>query len=208
MRLPVPPPGLWRAYYVGQGWLSIVNDQQIIYQTVGGEAEQRFWSRRIQNAIIRRAIADSQINQLCLATLYADASSLHEDVERSARDSVQFSPNILQSCDLNDDSWNNASWVIVTIPFAIALDAHALQWIARVKNQSTCQLLVLPQDPIQQTPSKMAWVAQLKSLGFLLVLENQGNWFLHFDIHQYKETPDWLNAKNWAHPERWDKERW
>ncbi len=29
-----------------------------------------------------------------------------------------------------------------------------------------------------------------------------------FDIATYKDTPDWLNANYWAHPERWDKERW
>lgn len=29
-----------------------------------------------------------------------------------------------------------------------------------------------------------------------------------FDIADYKDTPDWLNAKYWANPERWDKERW
>lgn len=29
-----------------------------------------------------------------------------------------------------------------------------------------------------------------------------------FNIHDYKDTPDWLNAKYWAHPERWGKARW
>ena len=29
-----------------------------------------------------------------------------------------------------------------------------------------------------------------------------------FDISDYKDTPDWLSSKHWAHPERWDKERW
>ncbi len=29
-----------------------------------------------------------------------------------------------------------------------------------------------------------------------------------FDIGDYKLTPEWLNARHWAHPERWDKERW
>lgn len=29
-----------------------------------------------------------------------------------------------------------------------------------------------------------------------------------FDIGDYKRTPDWLNPKHWAHPDRWDKERW
>jgi len=29
-----------------------------------------------------------------------------------------------------------------------------------------------------------------------------------FDIVDYKNTPDWLSSKHWAHPQRWDKERW
>ncbi|MGD8710180.1 MAG: DUF6231 family protein, partial [Ectothiorhodospiraceae bacterium] len=29
-----------------------------------------------------------------------------------------------------------------------------------------------------------------------------------FDIATYKTTPDWLNARNWANPELWDKYRW
>jgi hypothetical protein len=29
-----------------------------------------------------------------------------------------------------------------------------------------------------------------------------------FDIHDYKQTPDWLNSRNWANPERWDRYRW
>lgn len=29
-----------------------------------------------------------------------------------------------------------------------------------------------------------------------------------FDIASYKQTPDWLNPRYWAHPELWDKYRW
>lgn len=29
-----------------------------------------------------------------------------------------------------------------------------------------------------------------------------------FDIDHYKRTPDWLNARNWANPELWDRFRW
>ena len=25
----------------------------------------------------------------------------------------------------------------------------------------------------------------------------------HFDLSTYKQVPDWLNARHWAHPERW-----
>jgi hypothetical protein len=29
-----------------------------------------------------------------------------------------------------------------------------------------------------------------------------------FDLGSYKATPDWLNARHWAHPEHWGKYRW
>lgn len=32
-------------------------------------------------------------------------------------------------------------------------------------------------------------------------------WY-EFDMAHYKVTPDWLNARNWANPELWDKYRW
>ncbi|MGH8503859.1 MAG: DUF6231 family protein [Gammaproteobacteria bacterium] len=30
----------------------------------------------------------------------------------------------------------------------------------------------------------------------------------HYDIYDYKLTPDWLNSRYWANPERWEKQRW
>jgi hypothetical protein len=32
--------------------------------------------------------------------------------------------------------------------------------------------------------------------------------FFGFDIATYKTTPDWLNARNWANPDLFDKFRW
>ena len=29
-----------------------------------------------------------------------------------------------------------------------------------------------------------------------------------YDIASYKQTPDWLNPRHWAHPELWGKFRW
>jgi len=29
-----------------------------------------------------------------------------------------------------------------------------------------------------------------------------------YDVASYKQTPDWLNPRYWAHPELWDKYRW
>lgn len=30
----------------------------------------------------------------------------------------------------------------------------------------------------------------------------------HYDIYDYKLTPDWLNSRYWANPGMWDKRRW
>ena len=35
---------------------------------------------------------------------------------------------------------------------------------------------------------------------------NQG--LFEFNIQDYKLSPDWLNARHWAHPELWDIYRW
>lgn len=32
-------------------------------------------------------------------------------------------------------------------------------------------------------------------------------WF-EFSLKFYKPVPQWLNAKDWANPERWDRDRW
>jgi len=29
-----------------------------------------------------------------------------------------------------------------------------------------------------------------------------------FDIDHYKKTPEWLNSRNWANPENWNRFRW
>lgn len=35
----------------------------------------------------------------------------------------------------------------------------------------------------------------------------QPEWY-EFSLRFYKPVPQWLNARNWANPERWDKSRW
>lgn len=54
------------------------------------------------------------------------------------------------------------------------------------------------------------WTRQeLLALGFRQLDENEdGVKLFGYDIDNYKQTPDWLNSKNWANPERWDKKRW
>lgn len=43
------------------------------------------------------------------------------------------------------------------------------------------------------------------SLGMhrLVEADSEGRALYGFDLRNYKTVPDWLNAKYWAHPERW-----
>lgn len=53
------------------------------------------------------------------------------------------------------------------------------------------------------------WTAkEALALGFRQLQHSGASTLYGFDIDNYKTTPDWLNAKNWANPERWDKSRW
>jgi len=44
------------------------------------------------------------------------------------------------------------------------------------------------------------------ALGFMLTAaDTSGDRRIHYyDLETYKTVPDWLNARHWAHPERWE----
>lgn len=115
---------------------------------------------------------------------------------------------------LDEATWNKALLIMISISTNEQLSDAAYQWIARVRNQGTIRLVAIPEGS-QATPMSSGspqWVEQLQALGFLKLqadtTKGATGWILYFDIRQYKETPDWLNARNWAHPERWNKDRW
>lgn len=59
----------------------------------------------------------------------------------------------------------------------------------------------------------MVWsVAEMLALGLepvhLYPLTTGQLMLYRFDLYDYKRTPDWLNARHWANPERWEKARW
>jgi len=45
-----------------------------------------------------------------------------------------------------------------------------------------------------------------RALGFMLIHTDSPNHtrLYHYDLDAYKTVPDWLNARYWAHPERWE----
>lgn len=48
----------------------------------------------------------------------------------------------------------------------------------------------------------------VRALGFRVLARDGAQLLCGFDLADYKDRPDWLNAKHWAHPERWDRFRW
>jgi hypothetical protein len=85
--------------------------------------------------------------------------------------------------------------------------------LSRVRDLHARAMLLL----VQVGPSGRDTVSQWERNDFIaLGMELLGQFqdddrSLHlyrFDIHTYKTTPDWLNAKYWAHPELWGKKWW
>jgi hypothetical protein len=81
------------------------------------------------------------------------------------------------------------------------LDARqAMHVLNRVRTYVAPALLIVtpPGCPLD-APAFLA-------LGFSLLAEDPaGQGRLHeFDLETYKTVPDWLNARFWAHPERWE----
>jgi hypothetical protein len=116
---------------------------------------------------------------------------------------------------LLDETTSSAIQVLmISVGTNDQLSDAAYQWIARVRNQGTIRLVAIPEASrsAHVNPGGPLWVEQLQALGFLKcradTTKGTSDWILYFDIRQYKETPDWLNPRNWAHPERWNKYRW
>lgn len=75
--------------------------------------------------------------------------------------------------------------------------------IARLRDVVSPVVLALEPDS--------ADVACFRALGFNRLhrpAESNGWWLFGFRLDSYKRTPDWLNARFWANPDRWDTERW
>lgn len=50
--------------------------------------------------------------------------------------------------------------------------------------------------------------AEMRALGFRLHARDGDQALFGFDAYDYKDRPEWLNPRHWAHPELWDRYRW
>lgn len=96
----------------------------------------------------------------------------------------------------------------------LVLVAGALEHLPAQRGE---QLLALLRDRVAETLYCLAdagqWPAHrmlalgLRPLG-TYPRGSRGTALYHFDLFDYKRTPDWLTPRHWANPELWDRYRW
>lgn len=84
--------------------------------------------------------------------------------------------------------------------------------IARLRDVLVRRLCVIVRTG-KETERETSWSdAELSAFGLTLLsrFDDGGKTarLFGFDIASYKQTPDWLSSRHWAHPERWGKFRW
>jgi hypothetical protein len=85
--------------------------------------------------------------------------------------------------------------------------------LARLRDLHTQRFFALVPMGAGWPGQRSLWeIEDLLAFGMRLLgrYPRDGKW-LHlygYDINDYKATPDWLNSRDWAHPELWDKWRW
>jgi len=84
--------------------------------------------------------------------------------------------------------------------------AHFLARLRDVHTQRFCVLL--DSDRGEQRWQAAALAAMGLSHWASASLDHQRLEIHGFDLATYKATPEWLNARHWAHPEHWGKYRW
>jgi hypothetical protein len=94
-------------------------------------------------------------------------------------------------------------------PCALALGVDALDGLDMQQAQhliGRVRLYVAPRLLIAAPPGCALDDTAFRALGFTLVMTEpaEGMRAYYYDIDTYKTVPDWLNARFWAHPERWE----
>ena len=96
----------------------------------------------------------------------------------------------------------------VVTPAIVDLEARArLALVARLRDVQARRLLIV-------VPEAHAFNGESRALGLRHHLLTGAaaaapKFSVYgFDLYDYRRTPDWLNSRYWANPERWNESRW
>lgn len=94
-------------------------------------------------------------------------------------------------------------------PFSLALGIVALNGLDAQQARhliSQTRLYVAPRILLSVQSDCALDEDMFRALGFTLsATDTAENRRIHdYDLDTYKTVPDWLNARHWAHPERWE----
>ena len=87
------------------------------------------------------------------------------------------------------------------------------QLIARLRDIHTTRFLIVIRMGDKWEQLKSIWqTVDLLGFGMKLVnryeVDDKPIHVYKYDISSYKKTPEWLNSKDWANPQLWNKFRW
>jgi hypothetical protein len=74
--------------------------------------------------------------------------------------------------------------------------------LARLRDLLARSVLAVADDRAPLSPQ--SWIA----LGYRPLAHSSSFTLYGFDLYDYKERPEWLNARFWANPENFDRYRW
>ena len=123
-------------------------------------------------------------------------------------------------CALDEQARQLASGVLPTIPVrmhdklpdapcALALGINALNGLSAQQAQhliSQTRLYAASRILLAVQPNCALDTEMFRALGFTLHATDtaENTRIYYYDLDTYKTVPDWLNARYWAHPERWE----
>lgn len=158
----------------------------------------------LKNSQVRRALLVDSVHSSPLTSIVLPALKDTTVIKMTPADYITSTPSS-EPYDLG----------IATFVFKPDEDSHKenmeKNWscIARMRDLECKQLCVIMQSS-HESPQKSNLIAEMTSMGLRYMGndEAESELYFEFNIHDYKNVPDWFNSKYWAHPERWDKERW
>ena len=127
-----------------------------------------------------------------------------------ARSNKSTISTLSELCSINPDA-DKIEHLLLYQAFESVPRANALPILAQLRDRR-CKLIHIGLEHSHASNETAILPQDLAALGFTCIhqypFKNHAFHLFRFSLYNYKRTPDWLNSRFWANPERWDKTRW